>query len=440
MTADGQDPDAGETAAGRPDAAWRRLVRGFATLVAGEGAARAFGLVAVLVLARTLGPGGFGVVAVGTAIVAWYGIMVDNATQVSSTPEISRRPGAFHSIVGPVLGLRLAVAVVGVVIVVIGSLELARAPLNAEAYALFSLAFLAAAPNMRWMVLGVNGARELAIANAFGQLVFLVLVLAFIGNEDDLLRVPVVYAIGELGFTVALAVLIGRRLGYVWPSIDLAVWRETIHRGFPLLVGAASRGALLSFDLLLIAVVLGPSSAGYYGAAVKPVLLFGTITGLFSLSFLASYSASGEGGRWLFRRALVSASILSVLCAAALSLLSGVFVDLVYGASFAPAAAVVAILAWRIPSMALASVYGSALIATGLQRWVMVSNLAGAALNIVGVVVAVQWFGIEAVALVSVLAALVIAAINHHAAVTHGAAPRVRNLLARSRLPVTPRG
>lgn len=429
MSAEGAAPRGGDDVAGR----WHALVRGFVTLVAGEGAARVFGLITILILARALGPAGFGVIAVGTAIVTWYGLMVDNATQVASTPVIARRPEAFRAVVGPVLGLRVAVALVGMAVAIGASLAFARSPLNAEVYALFTLAFLAAAPNMRWMVLAVRGSRALATSNALGQLVVLLLVAAFVSTDHDIRRVPLAYVAGEAAFTLGLAALLVRRFGVVWPRIDLPAWRETARRGLPLLVGAASRGVLLSFDLVVIAVLLGPTEAGYYGAAVKPVLLASTMVGLFSLSFLASYSASDEAARPLFRRALVGAVLLSTVAAIGIDVVAGVFVDVVFGSAFEPAAAVLAILAWRIPTMALAGIYGAALVSAGRERSVMWANLLGAAVNVPGVLLAVRVWGIDAAALVSVLSSAVIALVAHHAAVAHGSAPRLRNLVARTR-------
>lgn len=417
---------------GPTTSAWRRLVQGFLVLAAGEGAARLFGVIGIFVLARAIGPTGFGVVAVGTAMAAWYGLAIDNGTQVSSTPDIARRPTEFSTIVSPILGLRITVAVGAMMIVSTASFVFARSSLNAEVYALFTLAFLAAAPNMRWLALGVDGARELAFANALGQLAVMSLYIAFVHSDENILRVPLIYACGELVFSLMVMLLLARRLrGLVLPSIDLGSWLETCRRGAPLLVGAASRGVLLSFDLLVIAIALGPEFAGYYGAAIRPVLLAGTIVGLFSLQFLAAYSASGTQARSLFRRALVSSVGLSLSCAVGLSVIAIPLVAVVFGSAFAPAATLMIILAWRIPSMALAGVYASSLVAAGKANWVMRSNLAGAAFNIPAVVVAVHFFGVNAAAVVSVIASTVIALVNHHAAVRYGSAPRLRNLLAR---------
>src|SRR3954449_1506039 len=56
-------------------ATWRILLRSFWTLVAGGGAARDFGLVTMLLLARDLGPDGFGLTAVGIALVYRFAVV-----------------------------------------------------------------------------------------------------------------------------------------------------------------------------------------------------------------------------------------------------------------------------------------------------------------------------------------------------------------------------
>ena len=118
----------------------------------------------------------------------------------------------------------------------------------------------------------------------------------------------------------------------------------------------------------MIVYASGPGSAGYYGAAAKPVLFAATACGLFSLSLLASYSAAEKrrpptstGGRYGVPALVAGAG------AAALALGAGVFVDVVYGDEFAPAALVLSILALRIPFMALSGIYSSVLIAGGRQ-------------------------------------------------------------------------
>ena len=103
------------------------------------------------------------------------------------------------------LGLRIAVAFAAAAVLVVCSLGFARSSLNGEIYALTSLVLLAAAPNMRWLTLAVRGERAIAVGNALGQLVIVGLLFLLVQNENNILRVPVIVAVGELTFTLAAA-------------------------------------------------------------------------------------------------------------------------------------------------------------------------------------------------------------------------------------------
>jgi len=60
---------------------WRLIVRRSAALLAGEGVARIVGFLVVLLLARRLGPDGFGVLVLGLTLVAWFTFVVDSGTE-----------------------------------------------------------------------------------------------------------------------------------------------------------------------------------------------------------------------------------------------------------------------------------------------------------------------------------------------------------------------
>lgn len=396
---------------------WRRLVGSFLTLLAGEGAARAIGLLVVLALARALGPSGFGIVVVGASLIGWYALVIDNGTQVATTATIARRPEEFKTIVQGVMGLRLALGLVVGVGFALASQLLARSELNADVYALFAILAPVAAINLRWMVLGIHAARQLAIANVVSQVVLLAGVVGLVHDNDDILRVPLLYAASELAFALAVLVQLVPRYGVIRPTFDLPRWAETLREGAPLMVSAAARGALFSFDLLVIALVIGPTEAGYYGAALKPVQFAGTAVGLFSFSFLASFTTlSGEQARRLLHRSLRAAIVASCAFAVALAAGASLVIDLAFGDAFGPAAVVLAILALRIPLASLTGVYASVLVAASRQTAAMHASLAGGAVNIAGMLIVVPTLGIDAAAAVSCVAAAVILLLTRAAA------------------------
>jgi PST family polysaccharide transporter len=419
---------------------WRMLVRSFLTLLAGEGAARVLGLATVLLLARRLGPGGFGLVTFGTALVAWFGVVADAGTTLVTTRDIAREPRQFRSIAEPALGLRLAMSGAAAAILIGGALAFARSTYDRNVYIAFAIALPATALNLRWMVLGVRGARLIAFGNIAAQAVLLAGVLLFVSGHQAM---TVAYLTDAAEFAAAglILALLVPRFGLLRPRIDFAMWRATLRQGFPLMVSSFARGIIYSFDLLVITRALGPPSAGYYGAASRPVLFFVTAIGLFYVSFLASYSAARpEAAAPLFRRTARVSLAAAVPIAIALTAGAELIVPLLFGDEYKHAAPVLAILAWKIPFSALSSPYNGLLIVENRRRSLMWNNIAGASVNIVGDLIAAPTVGIVGVAVVNLLATATILGLNYRTAVSSGLAPRLGQLLARTPAPAAAGG
>jgi O-antigen/teichoic acid export membrane protein len=412
--------------------AWRPLVRNFATLLVGEGSARVLGLIAILVLARELGPGGFGLAMVGIALVGLFSLVADSGTEILTLRNVSREPGRFREIAERILGLRLTLSLVGTAAYLIVVSLLASSPSNRSVYLGFAIALPAVALNLRWVVLGVGAAKAVALANVAAQVVFLSGIVALVHTEHDVFLVPYAYAAGELAYAAVVLAAVVPRFGLLRPRIDLRFWHSTLRESLPLIGGSAARGILFAFDLFLIGLVLGPPFAGYYSAGSKPVQFVGMAVGLFYVSFVSSYSAAGPLARAVFRRSARAALAVAVPIAAAASVGAATVVPIVFGDDYSRAAPVLAILAWRIPFQALVSPYNGLLIGDGRTLLVMRSYIAAAIVTVAGSLVAIPIFGIEGAAVVSVASSATVFAFSYRSAVSRELAPALRALLARA--------
>ena len=198
------------------------------------------------------------------------------------------------------------------------------------------------------------------------------------------------------------------------------------------MVSSLARG-LPALELLLIGIVLGPRYAGYYGAGTKPYLFVATAIGLFYVSFVASYSSiSGSQALALFRRSARLSLALTVVAALTLSIAAGAVVPFLFGNRFAEAAPVLAIIVWQLPLAALASPYGGLLLVENRQLLLMRNALIVAAIALPLYLIALELFGINGVAAVSVCAAAMSLGLNYWAAVSRGLAPSFRVVLERA--------
>ncbi len=388
---------------------WRMILRRFAALSAGEGATRVVGFVVVLLLARRLGPGGFGLVTLGLTLVAWFMYVVDSGTEILNVREVARRPQRFKPIAEHVLGLRLALSVLATLLFAAGVTLFARSDYTRSTLLLFALMLPASALNLRWMVLGVGGSRAIAIGQTLSRGVVLVGVLLFVFDDEDIGRVPVLEALAALVYGLVVLWLVAKGVRAIRPRIDLAVWKSTLKHSLPLMGTGLARAAIISFDILVIDLALGPRDVGIYAVASKPAFFVAGLVGLFSLAFLSAFSATaGKDAVALQRRSLRWSLGVGVILAGVASL-SSLLIPWVFGAEYEAAVPVLAVMAWRIPAGVLSAVYASTLIARDRQIDLMRDSIAVAGFVVVADIVAVLAFGIIGAGVVSVVAGVLAA-------------------------------
>ena len=382
---------------------WRTVLRRFSALMAGELGARVLGFVIVLVLATRLGPAGFGIVTFGLTLVAWFSYVVDAGTEILNVREIARRPDRFRPIAERVLGLRLTLSVLAAALFVVGAWLLARSDLTRETLVLFALLLPAGALNLRWMVLGVGGSRAIALGVVLSRLLVLVAVVLLVVDETDLKRVPVIEAAGALVYALVILWLVGGGLRELRPRADLAAWRETLRQSTPLMITGVARSAVISFDVILIQLALGPGDLGIYALASRHAFFITGAVGLFSMAFLSAFSAiADEGAVALKGRALRWALGIGVLVAAAVSI-GALLIPYIYGDDYQRSVAVLAVIAWRIPLAVLASIYGSILVALDRQVDLMRNSIVVAVFVVCADIAAVLAFGLLGAAVVSIV-------------------------------------
>lgn len=410
---------------------WRMVLRRSAALLAGETAARGVGFVVVLLLARRLGPSGFGVVTLGLTLIAWFSWVVDSGTEVLNVREVARYPSRFRAIAEQMLGLRLALSLLAAAVFVGGVELFTKSSSTRDTVVLFAVLLPAVALNLRWMALGVGGSRRIAAGNIVGRLVILAGVLLLVPDETFIRRVPFLEAAGGLAYGLIVLGIAGGRLGLIRPRADLAMWRATLRHSSPLMIGGVARATTSTFDVVLISLALGPRDVGIYGVAMKPALFAGGAVALFSLSFLSALSATeAEQAAVLHRKALRAGFAVCLAMAAALSA-SSPLLPFVFGEGYRDAVPVLAVVAWRIPLAVLAAMYSTVLIADERQKTLMWNSVAAAVPIVIIDLVAILAFGLIGAAVASIIAGGILFLVSYRSVMRYQPTLRARVAAAR---------
>jgi len=410
--------------------AWRVLVRSFTTLVVGETVARVFGLVAFVLLARELGPTSLGIVAVGMALVSRLSVISDSGTELLAVRDVAREPERFRELTEKILGLRLALSLAVGALFVAGVYVFTDPSTARSVEIRFALALPAMALNLRWIALGVHQERAAAAGNVSARAAFLVGVALFVLPTGSVLHVPYVYAASELVYALVVLLAVLPRHGLVLPRVDLPFWSATLRQSFPLLVSALARG-IAPVELLIITAFATAREAGLYTTGAKPMYFVATLMGLFYVSFVASYSAATPPeAAVLLRRSALTSGAASIAAALAVTFIGTALLPVVFGHSYADAAAVMAILAWRLPFSALSAPLNGLLLSAGRQQLLMRNTIVSSVLTIAGDLVAMPLFGIAGVAAMSVLGGALLLALNYRSARRENLTPTVGALVA----------
>lgn len=346
--------------------------RSFASLGLGEVAARLVAFAATVYLARVLGAGVYGVVALAGAVLLYFTYLGDLGIESVGVAAIARAPQSTPSVVPAVLAARMAAG--GILALVLGAAGFLLPQPEGAILALYGLTLPVRGMLARWAVIGLGRPGLASVARVAGEAASAVLVVALVRGAGDLGVVPLTQLAGD---AVAALVL----LAALRPAVSAVALRSAWGAALPVLreawpVVLNTLLALLVFnaDLIILRFFRDSATVGQYAAAYTLVSFLANlgITYGFAVMPQAARSAADPGPLGeLVRGALVFALALTLPVAAGGLFTTDGLVALVFGRGYADAGLPMRILLWSVPLAWLRSVTQLTLVAMGRQRAVL---------------------------------------------------------------------
>jgi len=366
-------------------------------------------LVAGIILARTLGPGGRGQYALAllgpSLIVLVANLGVSNAL----TYHLARRTFQVDQLIGQVIPLALilggiATAVFIVVIALFGRGLLPGVPLN--------LVFIAAAsvPLALFFYFSLSFSQglekfaafnSLYMVNAAALVVFLVPLFVLRGN------VTVAVAAWSLSWipTAGLGLLFLARWGRLNFGLDPAVSRTLLRFG---IVGYASfLTTFLNFrlDTFLVNLFANASQVGFYAVAVSLAetiwYISTSATTVLTPRVAAGESTESDATTGLVSRAVVG---MSLIAAIVLALVAPLLVQVLFGTAFQPSVVAVWLLLPGIVALSNARVLAGYLLGRNRQQVDLAASLAGLVVTVALDLLLIPRYGFAGAAIASSIA------------------------------------
>ena len=368
------------------------MLRNLGILTAAQVAAQLLNVVALVYLARRIGPHWFGVLQVGVAVMAYALIVAEWGLFSGGVRAVARldHPAEVRLYARRHAGLLAALACV---VLAAGSLVLPRLPFFREDPWIFLLYLMAVVPQvfiLDWVGVGLERMTWPAVAKVVRSLVYAGAVLLLLARLDGALGwpdrrwVPALLLFSMAAGNLVMAVPVARWLGGpVWPAFGgLADWRARLAAVAPLGGAIVVMRILLNSDIVALGLLASPDVAGGYAAAAKIVFVLVTAVEVLWNALLPRLSRLWRESptRFRARLALYLGLVLAVFAPAAAggAALGGPFIHRLYGAQFPDAGVVFRLLSVSYVVLAVGQFFGNALVACDRQRAAFPPVAAGA--------------------------------------------------------------
>jgi O-antigen/teichoic acid export membrane protein len=343
----------------------RRPLAVFGSLLGARVGGKALGAVTAILLARVLGPAGFGELAAALAVVAFGTPLLQGAIDNATLRVLARREPGAAAFVRAVVGAKLWVGVLLVVALPLLALPFAS-PLVVAVLALNALLMsLAGVVQTFWIAREQQTKAAIAeVARAVGWMAAAATVY-FAGG--GVMGAAATRAVVSALLVAALLWAVARRAD-LRPSFSGQ--RAVMRHATVFLASGLFFIVYQQADRLMLVRMAGAEEAGRYAAAATLVAVFYMVPGIFTTVFLPRmYKEAGEPRRmahWLDVR-LGTGFVLAVLIVPVLIGLRGPLLQTLYGGGYTPAAPVLLWLGGTIFLRFVAVAYGDLLTATNRQ-------------------------------------------------------------------------
>jgi O-antigen/teichoic acid export membrane protein len=303
----------------------RQIAWNTASQVVARVAAMAIGLATLVVVTRYLGVRTYGNLVAITVYVSVFGVFFDLGVSTIVLRQLAQRLASPSELIGKVLMLRLALAVVVTVLAGLLAFPIYGGASNQQ----IRIGILIALP----MILAGAVAStvstffqaELKMARLAGvevatQAVALGLVVLFVALDAGFYSILVATVAATL-FNAAFALALFRVRVPIRLGIDVALWRRLLVQALPIGVALILNVIYFRLDAFLLSVLKGSRDVGIYGIAFRfsemltPFPLF-FVSSVFPVMAAATAAQNPEQLRWITQRAfdvLVLAAVPVVL-------------------------------------------------------------------------------------------------------------------------------
>ncbi len=385
----------------------RRVLQNAGALALARGTTMVLSLVTFAYLARVLEPERFGVLSIGLALVAYFGLPVNFGLDILGVRELARSTQDADDLVGAILGLRAVLVglALGAYAATVAFLDMPA--MHKLVLGVQGLALVGQAISLEWVYQGLERMGVVALRNVAVAVLGLGGTLLLVRGPEDVILAAAVYVFALVAANASLLVTYARRLGHIRLRFGRTAWLPLLKPALPLWASHAMVIVAIYLDTLLLGFLSGEEAAGLYAAVYKLAAVALVPAEILLMAFLPTLSnAFGTLDLMRERGHAFATALFSLgfpICIGG-ALLAGDLTTTVYGEDYAAASTALALLMANMLLAYGAITYGQPLVAWNKERWFLLAFTVSVALKIPLNLVLIPRFGVNGAAFGTVLA------------------------------------
>lgn len=366
----------------------KQPLKNLISLLLGDIGSRVLGFMIIVYLARVLESSAFGVINIGSSVLGYLFLLASPGIQVLEARNAAAENGTNGSRVNTILSLRLLLSVALLIVTGIVSVVLINATPVRVSIILFCLSLIPLSLFLDWFFQGKEHFLAVGIARLVSYLVYGAVVITTVRSVDDVLWVPIGFAIGNTAASLLLLILY-RRFGeftFVWQPSE---WKSVLTSNVPVGLSVFLAQSAMNLPPIAVGWLVSTADAGMFSAALKIIFVLLMLDRILNVLFLpvATRYLSSQKGDAAFLVSVVMKFVLVIIlpmtvCSVALS---PPIISFVFGAAYGEAITLLQILMGYFFLTLINSLFVCVLLGAGRERDYTFALNIGSLMFVVGI-------------------------------------------------------
>lgn len=385
-----------------------RIFKNLLSLSVGEFFSKGLMFLVFIYLARVLGTEGFGKLSFVLAFVTFFYITSQIGLGTYGTREIVKNPNKASYYLNTILSVKFIFAIVNYVVLVGIAFFIGQGQDVAIMLVVYGLSIFANALLAEFYFSGIEKMANIGIARVLRSFSFLVGVIVFVRDEQDLLLVPVLYVIAHM---LATMFLLLQAYSGVRFSFNVKPWKRFVSVSIVIGLGAFLSSVNFQVDKVIIPFLDTFENLGLYESAVRVLFLLMVVVqiswNVFVPQITKLYHTSGNVSH-IYSYAMRVVSFIGFAGFGGIIFFSEEIITLLFGSSYQDASPVLLILGFAVIIKMFTTLFLLPLIPFHKEKSMVKILLVGTLANIVLNLLLIPYFSIYGAAYATILSGCII--------------------------------